>query len=171
MQSIRGVVKEIKTRSVEKANGQTLIKNYSTTDGSSKITNSQVLVGNTKVSFTKSKNYEGLKFKKDDEVLVVGDIIGDSMVAINYHNITKNITECMENKFLALYGFVSVLFFAGFLWSVFQIFTNQTTTATYIILVFSIIFFLLFFTIFFSALRAKRFLLKEIKNLTTKDVV
>ena len=169
MQSVIGIVKDIKTKSVEKINGQTLVKNYSTTGGNSSITNSQVLIGDTKVSFTKSKNHELFKFKKGDELLVVGDMIGDSMVATNYHNITKNITECMKNKFLALYGFMSFIFFIGILRSFFQIFTSQTTNLTYIILVFSVIFFLLFFTIFYSALKTKMFLFNEMKKYNIKN--
>lgn len=165
MQSLKGIVKDIKTKSVEKINGQTSVKDYSTTGGNSSITNSQVLVGSTKVSFTKSKNLDGLKFEKDDEILVVGDMIGDSMVVVNYHNITKNVTECMANKFLALYGAVSLCFFVGILWSFFKIFTSQTTSATYVICIFSVVFFLLFFTIFYSAFKTKKFLFEEMKKL------
>lgn len=164
MNAVKGIVKEIRTRSVDKTNGQTSLKNYSTVGGTSSITNSQVVVGKTPVSFTKSKNFQGFKFSKGDELIVVGDMIEGTLVAVNYHNVTKNITEAMKNSFIALYGFITLSFLVITVYIGYKILTDHVNFVFYFIGAIALLLFILFGVVTYTALNAKLFLLKEIKK-------
>lgn len=167
MESIRGIAQDIQVKSVEKVNGQTTIKNYTTTGkDSSGIRNYKVKIDKTLVSFTKTKNSGDFNISNGDEVLVVGDKTNGGFISSAYYNISKNLIECISVKSLIIHFCMSLLFLIATLWSAYQIiFTNQPNTSYYILITFSTIFLLIFCVILLTGYKTRKFLLNEIKKL------
>ncbi|MFV0480686.1 MAG: hypothetical protein ACK5LP_01755 [Campylobacteraceae bacterium] len=166
MQTITGIVKDIKMQSVKKADKRVSSKNNEANNERPNVAYYQVKVGKVDVSFIKTKRAKPLEIKVGDKIIVAGDMVSEnSMSASSYYNTSTNATDLMGTTALTLYSCFSFLFLTIIFGSIYQIFVLDASKAMFIITIVGILFFLIFSYITFTGFKAKSLILKAIKEL------